>query len=293
MQYDFMDDGLLRRLGRMSLRARGAMLGDSAGLHRALHRGASMEFAEYRNYVTGDDLRRVDWKAYARSDRYYIKEFEADTHLRAYFVIDASASMGYEGEGERKIKYAKRVAAHLAYFWVKQGDAVGLVAKGERADISLPAGMSREHLGRFFDQLNLIEVGGERDLADVLNQLASQVKGRACVYVLSDLFSDLDALGLALQRLRHRKHQVTLFHLLDPLELSFAMDQPYRFVGLEQEGEIAVDCKTAAEAYQQSLNQYLARVAGDCGRAQAEYCQVVTGGDFESFLRGFLTQSAR
>ena len=149
MKYDFLDPEALARLGAMPLEARHAMTGNVAGRHRSPHRGSSVEFAEYRKYVQGDDTRRLDWKAYARSDRYYIKEFEADTNLRAYFVLDASASMAFSAANDSRIQFARKLAATLSYLIINQGDAAGLSVCQEKIHLEIPPPAGRLSLITF------------------------------------------------------------------------------------------------------------------------------------------------
>ncbi|MGB1131346.1 MAG: DUF58 domain-containing protein, partial [Haloferula sp.] len=161
MNYDFLDADLLARLSALPVESRMPMVGNVAGKHRSPHRGSSVEFAEYRKYVPGDDTRRLDWKAFARSDRFYIKEFEADTNLRAYFVVDASGSMNFSGHGETKVEYARRIAASLSYLLVNQGDAAGLSLCTEKLHLEVPPSRRAAHLQRIFETLKDLEPEGE------------------------------------------------------------------------------------------------------------------------------------
>ena len=196
MKYDFLDGDLLSRLGALPFESRTPMLGNVAGKHRSPHRGSSVEFAEYRKYVEGDDTRRLDWKVFARSDRFYIKEFEADTNLRAYFVVDASGSMNFEGEHGSKVSYARQVAASLAYLLVNQGDAAGLSVCTDKLHLEIPPSRNVSHLEHIFSTLNDLEPGGETGLVEALHTVAEKVSQRALVVILSDLFSDPEELGV-------------------------------------------------------------------------------------------------
>lgn len=270
------------------------MIGSVAGKHRSPHRGSSVEFAEYRKYVPGDDTRRLDWKAFARSDRFYIKEFEADTNLRAYFVVDSSGSMNFaSGETDTKIQYARRLAASLAYLLVKQGDAAGLSVCNDKIHLEIPPSRSASQLQHIFDNLGKVEPQGETGLVEALHIIAEKIKQRALVVVLSDLFADPNELGDAFQHLRYRKHDIALFHLLDRQELDFAFDRPHRFVDLEDNSTLVAEPNLIVEEYHSALNDYLTAIESKANDAQADYQRIVTDQDYEVVLSDFLTSRLR
>jgi len=287
--HSFLDNTLLSRLGSLPIESRVSMLGNVAGKHRSPHRGSSVEFAEYRKYVPGDDTRRLDWKAYARSDRYYIKEFEADTNLRAYFVVDASGSMNFAGHGESKIQYARRIAASLAYLLVNQGDAAGLSICTDKLHLEVPPSRRAAHLERFFSTLGKIQPSGETGLLTALHTIAEKISQRAFIVILSDLFTDTAALGDALQHLRYRKHDISVFHLMDPLELGFEFDRPHRFVDLEDGTSIVAEPSLIADEYKTALRDFLITVRAKCHDASADYQLIPTDTPLEPLLREFLT----
>jgi uncharacterized protein (DUF58 family) len=289
MMHSFIDNDLLTRLGSLPIESRAPMLGNVAGKHRSPHRGSSVEFAEYRKYVAGDDTRRLDWKAFARSDRFYIKEFEADTNLRAYFVVDASGSMEFAGGGEAKIQYARRIAASLAYLLVNQGDAAGLSICTDKLHLEVPPSRRAAHLERFFSTLGRLEPSGETGLIDALHTIAEKIGQRAFVVILSDFFTDTAALGDALQHLRYRKHDISVFHLMDPLELGFDFDRPHRFVDMEDGTAIVAEPALVADEYKTALRDFLAAVRAKCHDASADYQLVTTDTPLEPLLREFLT----
>jgi uncharacterized protein (DUF58 family) len=289
MKYDFIDNPMLSRLGSLPIESRAPMLGNVAGKHRSPHRGSSVEFAEYRKYVPGDDTRRLDWKAFARSDRFYIKEFEADTNLRAYFVVDASGSMNFTGTGEAKIQIARRIAASLAYLLVNQGDSAGLSICTDKLHLEVPPSRRAAHLERFFSTLGNVQPTGETGLIQALHTIAEKISQRAFVVILSDLFTDPTQLGDALQHLRYRKHDISVFHLMDPLELGFEFDRPHRFVDLEDGTSIVAEPNLIADEYKSALRDFLTKVRTKCHDAAADYQLVTTDTPLEPLLREFLT----
>ena len=234
------------------LLARFPMEGSVSGHHRSPHRGSSVEFAEYRNYVPGDDIRRLDWRVFARTDRYYLKEFEAETNLRCYVVIDCSGSMGFEGEHGTRLDYAKRLAATLSYLIINQGDAAGLMHVTEKSTPEIPPRRNASHLQVILDALGQARPTGGTRLVPMLHELAEKARRRALVVILSDCFCDSDELRDALQHLRFQKHDLALFHLLDPLELAFEFDRPVRFVDMEGSQSIVTEPATVRAEYQPS-----------------------------------------
>lgn len=287
--HTFIDNAMLSRLGALPIETRVPMLGNVVGKHRSPHRGSSVEFAEYRKYVPGDDTRRLDWKAFARSDRFYIKEFEADTNLRAYFVVDASGSMNFAGTGEAKIQFARRIAASLAYLLVNQGDAAGLSVCTDKLHLELPPSRRAAHLERFFSILGHLEPAGETGLIGALHTIAEKIGQRALVVILSDLFTDPAELGDALQHLRYRKHDISLFHLMDPQEIAFEFERPQRFVDLEDGTALVAEPSLIADEYKAALRDFLANVRAKCHDASADYQLVTTDTPLEPLLREFLT----
>jgi uncharacterized protein (DUF58 family) len=289
MSHSFIDNTLLSRLASLPIQSQAPMLGNVAGKHRSTHRGSSAEFAEYRKYMPGDDTRRLDWKAFARSDRFYIKEFEADTNLRAYFIVDASGSMNFAGQGSAKIEFARRIAASLAYLLVNQGDAAGLSICTDQLHLEVPPSRRAAHLERFFSTLAHVQPSGETGLLNALHTIAEKIGQRAFVVILSDLFTDTAGLADALQHLRYRKHDVSVFHLMDPLEIHFEFDRPQRFIDLEDQSSIITEPNLIADEYKNALREFLTDVQFKCENASANYQLVQTDAPLEPLLRDFLT----
>ena len=275
------------------LLARFPMEGSVSGHHRSPHRGSSVEFAEYRNYVPGDDIRRLDWRVFARTDRYYLKEFEAETNLRCYVVLDCSGSMGFAGEHGSRLDYAKRLAATLSYLIINQGDAAGLLHVTEKSTPEIPPRRNASHLQVILDTLGKSQPTGETQLVPMLHELAEKARRRALVVILSDCFCDGDALRDALQHLRFQKHDLALFHLLDPLELDFEFDRPVRFVDMEGSQSIVTEPATVRSEYQAQLKHFLEKLRNDCHEFNADYRRVTTDQPYDKVLADFLTERAR
>ena len=290
---DFLDSAVLARLARISVLARIPMLGSVSGIHKSATRGASVEFAEYRKYVPGDDVRHVDWRVYARSDRFYLKDFEADTNLRCYLVLDTSASMAFAGAHGSRFDYARRLAATLAYLLAHQGDAVGLLcfAKGTVHDI--PPRRTPSHLRHIFDLLAGIRPAGETRIPETVHTLAERIKQRALVVILSDCFAAIPPLLDGFEHMRFRKHDLAVFHLLDRQEAAFAFDRPIRFVDMETGSALITDPSVIRSAYLKEFETYLDVLKRGCEEFAVDYRRVFTDADYETVLAEFLLERMR
>lgn len=272
----------------LPLQARTAMLGNVSGKHRSPVRGSSLEFAQYRKYVPGDDTRRLDWRTWGRSDRFYIKEFEADTNLRLCLIVDASGSMGFGKEGHTRLDLGKRLAGTMAYLAAQQGDAVGLWTVNSKTTHEIPAKRGAAHLGVVLDQIGAAKASGETRLAQVLHEAAERIRQRALVVVFSDLFLPPEELKSALQHLRFRKHDTAIFHLLDQKELDFDFDRPARFVDLEGREPILADPSMIARQYREAIRLYLAELEEIKRTTAVDYQQLKLHESYEDALARFL-----
>jgi uncharacterized protein (DUF58 family) len=272
----------------MELQVNNPMLGSVTGIHRSATRGASVEFAEYRKYVPGDDPKHIDWQVYARSDRFYIKEFEADTNLRTYFVLDASGSMAFESQQGTRFDLARKLAAHLGYLLVRQGDAVGLHCCSADNAVDLPARQAPRHLQAVYDLLEQAEPKGESTLVEDLHALAEQVQRRAQIILLTDAFVPADELLDALQHLCFMKHEVSFFHLLDPREIAFDFSRPVRFVDLEGGADLVADPTVMQHSYLEAFERHLQTLKDGCRRFEIDYRRTRLDASFEQVLTEFL-----
>jgi len=288
----FLDPQVLSRLAAVPLFARRPMVGTVSGRHASPHRGSSVEFAEYRKYVPGDDLRRLDWRAFGRSDRFYVKEYEADTNLRLCLVLDTSGSMNYGSAETTKIDYARRLCGTLAYLASQQGDAVGLACVADRVVRTLPPRRSPAHLRLVLDLLEEARPAGPTRLPEVLHELAETVRQRALVVIVSDLFVPPAELGSAFSHLRFRRHDVAVFHLLDPQEIAFAFQRPTRFLDLEGATALFADPTEIADRYQRALAAYLEELRGVVLESAVDHQRVVIDEPYEQVLARFLVGRA-
>ena len=262
---------VLQRLGKVGVEARQAVESALVGQHRSVHRGLSVEFAGHRPYQPGDDLRRLDWIVYARTDRYDIRLFEEETRLRATLVVDASGSMGY-GSGVRnhgvehitKLDYARWLAASLGFLMLRQSDAVGLAICDTEVRTHLPPASTMGHFLTVLDQLQERTPGGETSLASVLETLAARLSRRGLVILITDGFDDPERLLMALRYLRHRKQDVRIFQIVDPQEERFAFPGMIEFIGLEHEPRLKLDGDRVRSWYQKALAEHRHVLAQGC-----------------------------
>ncbi len=289
----FLDPVVLSKLAALPLFARRPMQGTVSGRHPSPHRGSSVEFAEYRKYVPGDDLRRLDWRAYGRSDRYFIKEFEADTNLRCCLVVDTSGSMNYGSGDVTKIEYARRIAGVLGTLALQQGDAIGLACVADGVVRNIPPRRNPAHLMAIFDALEHAKPKGETHIAAVLHELAETIRQRALVVILSDLFVEPELLRGCFEHLRFRKHDVAVFHLLDPRELSFTFRRPTRFLDLEGGPSIFAEPNEIVDRYQSALGGYLLGLKRVVLESAVDYHRVSIDENYEGVLMRFLVGRAR
>lgn len=292
-QKSWIDSRVLSRLKAQPLYARRDVEGTVSGLHKSPHRGSSVEFAEYRQYVPGDDLRRLDWRVLARTDRYYLKEFEAETNLRAYLVLDVSGSMQFGGDGSAKLDYAKKLLATLAWLLIHQGDAAGLLAVGERTVLDIPPRRNPAHLRRILDSLTNLKTGGRTDLAAGLHELAERVPRRALIILFSDCFCEAGELMAALQHLNFERHDVAVFHLLDDQEIRFDFDRPLRFIDLEGGAGQVAEPSAIRDEYLRRLRQFMDALQKGCREFGIDYRRVLSSQNYETVLADFLLERSR
>jgi uncharacterized protein (DUF58 family) len=289
----FLDAGVLSRLSAVPFSPRIPMLGTVSGKHPSPHRGSSVEFAEYRKYVPGDDLRRLDWRAYGRSDRFYIKEFEADTNLRCCLVLDTSGSMDYGSGAISKIDYARKIAGALGYLAMLQGDAVGLSCVANGIIRTVPPRRNPAHLTTVFDILEQTRPQNETELGTVLHELAETIRQRALIIIISDLFVEPEILRSCFQHLKFRKHDVAAFHLLDQQELSFDFRRPMRFLDMEGGPAVFAEPNEIAERYHKVLREYLEQLKTVVLESAVDYQRVTIDEDYEKVLMRFLVGRTR
>ena len=270
------DPQALMRIKSLALRAKVVVQGLYSGLHRSPYHGFSVEFSEYRRYTPGDDPRYIDWRLFARSDRYYIKRFEDETNLRCHLLVDMSRSMGFGSLDYTKAQYATTLAATLAYFLSTQRDAVGLIAFDEEIREYLPARYRPGHLHRLMVALERSLAGKATDITAPLERVARTVTRRGLIVLISDLLAPIENLKTNLGFLTTRGHDVVLLRVLDPQEIDFSFEQPALFHDLESDRRMYVDPETARQSYQQRFRQHESGVEQACRDLGVDYFRMVT-----------------
>ena len=288
-----LDPRVLARVGPLQLKARQVVEGVLSGLHKSPHHGQSIEFAEHKEYSPGDEIRHIDWKAYGKFDKYYVKQFEHETNLRAWIVIDASRSMAYGSEGVPKLEYAKVLGASLAYLLVQQGDAVGVLVYGAGTRSFLPVRSSGGHLHEVLSTLESIKAEGPTDLGAALDFLAERSPRRAMVLLLTDLL-DPEAQPVAqIRRLRARRHDVSVFHLMDRAELEFPFEDPTLFLGMEDERQLPVHPLEIRVSYLNVVGSFLEETRASLTESDIDYRHTVTDTPYDRVLIDFLGRRSR
>lgn len=286
----YLDPQTLAKLEGLQLRARMIVEGYIAGLHRSPYQGFSIEFAEHREYVPGDDLRYVDWKVFGRTDKFYLKQYEEETNLVCYLVLDTSESMRYRGPTAAlsKLEYAQCQAAALAHLVLQQQDSVGLVTFDREIRALVRPSSNPSHLRQLLQVMEETVPDRKTATGPIFHDLAERFKKRGIVVILSDLFDDLDSMLAGLKHLRHRRHEVVLFHVLDPAELEFPFEQVTRFQGLEQLGHVLVEPRALRKAYLEQFEHYVRGLKRGCRMHRIDYLPVRTDQPLDVVLRSYL-----
>ncbi len=284
----------LARLEGLGLRARMIVEGYVSGVHRSPYHGFSIEFAEHREYVPGDDLRYLDWKVFGRTDKYHLKQFEEETNLVAYLLLDTSESMRYQSPAARwsKLEYAQTAAAALAYLILHQQDSAGLVTFDNEIRALVRASSNPSHIRQLLHVMEQSLPQRKTATGPIFHDLAERLKKRGIVVVLSDLFDDVPAMLAGLKHLRHRRHEVIVLHVLDPAELDFPFQQPTLFEGLEQLPQAMVEPRAIRAAYLEEFGKFLRAVKMGCRMHRIDYVLLRTDQSLEVVLSSYLAARA-
>ncbi len=289
----FIDPAALMRIRNLQLRAKVVVDGFLSGLHRSPFHGFSVEFTEYRQYTPGDDLRFLDWRLYARTDRFYLKRFEDETNLRCWLLVDLSRSMGYASLGYDKADYARTAAATIAYFLTLQRDAVGLITFDQAIREFMPARYRRGHLRRLMICLEHATAGKSTDLTAPLEQIARTARKRGLVVLLSDLLAPAEAIDSQLGCLRSQGHEVVVIRVLDPAEVSFEFREESLFFDLETGRELFIEPHSARVRYQQQFQEHAQAIQRICGSLGIDMYELTTDKPLEMALFDLLNSRLR
>lgn len=279
------------KLRNLHLTVRGAVEGFISGLHKSPHKGFSVEFSEHREYTPGDDPRHLDWVAWAKTDRYYVKQYEQETNLRAYILLDVSNSMNYRHSGGiTKFTYGAYLSACLGYLICRQQDVVGMMAFDRDVRWHIPPGSSPAHIDRIFRRLEGTTCGNETSIAPTFHKLAQMLSRRGVVIIISDLYDEPSHVLKALQHFVHKRHQVIVMHLLDKAEIEFPFKDMTSFVDLETNERVQVDPLAIRDEYVRQMREFVATWRRECGQRRIEYINVTTDTPYDTMLLDYLSR---
>lgn len=299
-QLQYLQPDVVSKLANIELLARLVVEGFITGLHKSPYHGFSVEFAEHRQYMPGDEIRRVDWRVYGKTDRFYVKQFEEETNLKSYIVIDTSASMRFASEVDKKgtkqiskIVYASYIAASLAYLMIQQRDAVGLMLYDSGVRTVIPPHATKQHLRRVLVELERISPSHSTNSALALHQLAERITRRGLVIVISDLFDEPAKVIAALKHFRHNNHEALVLHVLDPLERTFAFGTDAIFKDVETGELITTQPYHIQKAYQNAMRDFIERYKKECRENLIDYVLLDTSTSFDVALLNYLNKRRR
>ena len=303
LQYRFFKPAQAAQLRRMEFTVRGVVEGVYAGLHKSPHKGFSIEFAEHREYVPGDEIKHLDWTVLAKTDRYYVKQYEQETNLRATICLDASASMRFGSASQKdpatgktntvtKYEYASVLACSLAYLLSNQQDLVGLIGFDDKIRIEIPPGNGPSHLDQLFVGVEKLAPSRTTGLAATLHQVANKISRRGLVVLISDLFDDPSKLTQAFEHLRHFRHQLVVLHVMDPKEIELDYNRAVTFEDMEDGSRLQIDPKAIREEYQREVQEFIELIKRKCGQARIDYLLARTDVPWDVQIRTLLMRTA-
>lgn len=283
----YLDPEVLARLSRLDIKARLVVEGFMSGLHSSPYKGFSQEFADYRQYMPGDEPKRIDWKVYGRNDRFYIKEYQEETNLRCYILLDKSGSMGF-GEKISKLEYAKYLSASLAYMLLKQKDSVGIATFDKKIEEIIPPSVKKSNFIEILKIINKTTPSGETSLSSMLYQLAQKTRKRGLIILISDLLDDPSVVIKALRSFRYRKHEILVFHIVDIKEYEFSFDKAALFHDLEDGSEMVIEPSMIRASYQKKFKGLLQFYRQQLLESHIDYETIFTTTPYDRALFSYL-----
>ena len=287
---NYFDPKVLAGISDLYLRARWVVEGMMSGIHRSRSKGFSVEFEQHREYSPGDEIRRIDWKALGRFDRYFVKEYEDETNLRAYLLVDTSGSMDYASDGVTKFDYGCTLAASLAYLILRQQDAAGIVTFSDHIETFIPPKATRDYLIQILRALENRGPAGETNVGKILEEIAGQIKRRGLVVLVSDLLDEPEQILKGLRLFRFKGNDVIVFHLLDPAELSLPFDGNILFEDLEELNlRVVADPRTIRKTYREVVEEFTSRMRQECHDNVIDYQLIATSTPLDRALASYLS----
>jgi len=290
---NFLDPSVLAGLSNLEMRARVAVEGFLSGLHKSPARGFSVEFNDYRHYYPGDDMRHVDWRLYARSEKFYVKQYEDETNVRCVILLDCSASMAYGTGAFTKLQYGVTLASALSYFIMRQRDAVGLIVFDEEIREFIPAKCRQMHLMRILRTLAKVENGAGTDVVKPLTDLAMSLRKKSFVVLITDLLDDEKRVIRTLRNLRAMGHDVIAFQIMDHAELEFPFTEATEFIDMENSESFITSPVAIRESYLRHVNEFLDYCRKQCQGSGVDYCLMDTAQPLDQALSAYMMRRAR
>ncbi|MDO8137018.1 MAG: DUF58 domain-containing protein [Candidatus Brocadiales bacterium] len=287
------DPVTLSKISNLTLRARSVVEGTLTGIHKSPHKGASIEFLEHKEYSPGDEIKHIDWKVLGRSDKYYLKQFEEETNLRAYILLDTSGSMGYGSGAMSKLEYSATLAACLCYLLLMQSDAVGLVLFGKDLIKYIPPRSKGSHLQALLQVLEGLKAQGTSNLPGVLNEFAEKEPRRSLIIILSDFFDNIPEVLKSLRQFKQRKNEIVLFHVLDSYELEFPFDKLTLFESMEDSNQVLAEPSTIRDSYMAELSRFMEELRQGCLEEQIDHWLINTSTPLDRALLKYLSTRDR
>ncbi len=285
----YLNPSIISKLNSLELRARLVVEGFMVGLHKSPYHGFSVEFTEHRPYMQGDGIKDIDWKVYGKTDKFFIKQYEEETNLKSYILLDTSRSMQYSSEGNiSKLEYATTLVASLSYLMNKQQDAVGLTLYSDKINKYFPPKASRAYLQEILKQLTEISASDKTNTASCLNSIAEKIKRRGLVIIVSDFFDDVNSILSALKHFRYQKNEVIVFQIIDPLERNFAFGNDAIFKDLETADEITTQPYQIQKAYMEAMEEFISKIKTECLNSNIEYNLIETSTPFDKALFSYI-----
>ena len=286
----YLDPQIIAKMDNLALIAKLVVEGFIVGLHKSPYHGFSVEFAEHRPYIPGDDIKDIDWKVYGKTDRYYIKQYEEETNLRSYILLDKSGSMGYASEEISKLDYGKYLAASLAYLMLQQQDAISLTTFDSQIDQHFPPYAKRSHLNRILGELDKTSANGKGNISDFLHKRAEKINKRGLIILISDLFENPARTIKALKHFRHYNHEILVFHLLDPQEQDFDFNRHTKFVDMEDNNMLETEPWHIQKDYKKLMNMHIKTLQSACRNNSIDYININTDQDLGIALTEYLNK---
>ncbi len=290
----YLSPDYISKLNSLELKARLVVEGFMVGLHKSPYHGFSVEFTEHRPYMQGDNLKDVDWKVYGKTNRYFIKQYEEETNLKSYILLDTSKSMSYASEGNiSKLEYAATLIAGLSYLMIKQQDAVGISFYSEKIDKYLPPKSSRAYLQQILKSLAEVKSSSKTNTAASLNLVAEKIKRRGLVIIVSDLFDEVDSVLSALKHFRYNNNEVIVFQILDPVERNFNFTSDAVFKDIENEDELTTQPYQIQKAYREAMNEFVHKIKSECLNSKIDYNLIDTSQPYDKALINYIRKRSK